>query len=226
MQRGSRIPYIASSGTRNNGRINPRITCFNCGLHCYYSDMCTNSPVSTYKQKQIREPLRSKREQSAADYCASERHHDSPLWGPNAMEVTPPTIQHRPVIEQTVKTSVSMPMVACIPSWKVSNSELEKACIVASQIPAVGTIFANAMAEKPAGVEDGDSESVTGWRAAKALRRFRELSDKSRPSRWLRSTNNPLAYGRSSELDPLVEEEVSRAPSNVVIESPIEIAGN
>jgi len=90
---------------------------------------------------------------------------------------------------------MSMLAVSCIRSCKVSSRDLENACIVASQIPAVRTIFENAMAEKRARVEDSDLESVTGRRAPKALMRFGELSDNSGPRRSLRSTNNPLAYG-------------------------------
>ena len=226
MRRSLRIPYIPSGGTGNNGTIKARITCFNCRLRGHYSDMCTNSAVSTYEEQQIRDRLSCEREQWEPDYRASERHQDSPLLGSNAIEVIPRTILQRPVIDQTVKTLVSMPAVSCIRSCKVSNHDLENACIVASQIPAVRTIFANAMAENRARVEDGDSASVTGRRAPKALRRFGELTDNIGPRRSLRSTNNPLVYGWSSELDPLVEEQVSRASSNLQIESPTDIADN
>jgi len=68
MRRGSRIPYIPSGSSGNNRIINPRITCFTCGLRGHYADMCTNSPVSSYEQQQIRERLRHEREQSEADY--------------------------------------------------------------------------------------------------------------------------------------------------------------
>jgi len=226
MRRSSRIPYIPSSGTRNNGTINARITCFNSRLRRQYSDMCTNSALSIYEEQQIRGRLSRERAQSEAGYRASERHQDSPLSGSNAIEVIPHTFLQRPVIVQTAKTLVSMPAVSCIRSCKVSNHDLENACIVASQIPAVRTIFENAVAENRARVEDGDSASVTGRRAPKALRRFGELTDNIGPRTSLRSSNNPLVYGQSSELDPLVEQQVSRASSNLQIESPTEIADN
>jgi len=226
MRRSSRIPYIPSGGTGNNWTINARITCFNSRLRRHYSDMCTNSALSIYEEQQIRGRLSREREQSEADYRASERHLDSPLSGSNAIEVIPHTFLQRPVIVQTAKTLVSMPAVSCIRSCKVSNRDLENACIVASQIPAVRTIFESAVAENRARVEDRDSASVTGRRAPEALRRFGELTDNIGPRRSLRSSNNPLVYGRSSELDPRVEQQISRASSNLQIESPTEIADN
>ena len=55
IRRRSCTPYLASGSGGNNQRINPRITCFNCGICGHYSAMCTNPPFSSYEQEQMQE---------------------------------------------------------------------------------------------------------------------------------------------------------------------------
>ena len=63
MRRNSRYPYSQTSTPMASRRMNPRVTCFNCGTRGHYADMCTNPPVSSYQQQEIRERLRLELEQ-------------------------------------------------------------------------------------------------------------------------------------------------------------------
>jgi len=88
--------------------------------------------------------------------------------------------------------------------------------VVAGRIPAVRTIFENALAEKRARVEDRETDSMTGQRSIKVLRRMQETGERSIPRRSHRPTNNPLAYGRGHNLTvvPDAEEEETPIPEN------------
>jgi len=79
------------------------------------------------------------------------------------------------------------------------------ACVVAARIPAVRTIFENALAEKRARVEDNDYESTQGQQATKVVRRSGELGESSVPRRSLHSTNNLRTYGRALEITTVAQ---------------------
>jgi len=53
-----------------------------------------------------------------------------------------------PAIDTLITYSPSAEAVFCIRSCKVISQDLENACVIAAQIPALQTIFANAIAEK------------------------------------------------------------------------------
>ena len=205
MRRGQRYPYNQMSSSANPRRINPRVTCFNCGIKGHYADTCTNPPVSSYEQQQIRERLRREREQLTNDYSVVENRLEPPLSGPNAIALTPRAILQRPSSDKPPAGALLTPAVTCVRSCKVSEKDLEHACLIAAQIPAVRTIFQNALAEKRARVEEAEADTSTNQRAAKAPRRTADLGESSLLRRSNRPTNNPLAHGRGTELEPVVE---------------------
>ena len=61
-RRNLRHPYSQASPSMAPRRMNPRVTCFNCGTRGHYADMCTNPLVSSHEQQEIRERLRRERE--------------------------------------------------------------------------------------------------------------------------------------------------------------------
>jgi len=78
---------------------------------------------------------------------------------------------------------------------------------VGARIPAVRTIFGNALAEKRARVEEGDSESLSGGRAQRIVRRSGDTGESSQLHRSLRATNNPLAYRSGPEISAVVDDD-------------------
>ena len=74
-----------------------------------------------------------------------------------------------------------------------------------ARIPAVRTIFENALAQKRATVDDNDLESTQGQRATKVVRRMGELGESSILGRSLRSTNNPRTYGHAPEITTVAQ---------------------
>ena len=71
MRRGTRYlqGYSQPQASMASCGINPRVTCFNCGTRGhYYEDLCTNPPVSSYEQQEIRKRLRREREQLTNSY--------------------------------------------------------------------------------------------------------------------------------------------------------------
>ena len=127
------------------------------------------------------------------------------LSGANTVEITPRAILPRQSPERTSTPAATSLPLACVRSCSVSRRDLGNACVVATRIPAVRTIFENALAEKRARVEDGEAERDSGQRATKVLRRMRELGEGSERGRSLRPTNNPLAYRKEAEIAAVAE---------------------
>ena len=209
MRRGPRYLYHSPSASQPSRRITPRVTCFNCGTRGHYADMCTNPAISSYEQQQIRERLCREREQFTADYSSVEQRLEPLLSGSNTIAVTPRAILQRPTSDKPLAGVATTPLVTCVRSCKVSERDLGQACKIASQIPAVRTIFQNALAEKRARIEGAEMDGMTGQQAAKAPRRRTDYDGTPLLRRSHRQTNNPLAYRRGDELEPLVEIEVA-----------------
>ncbi|KAG0130026.1 hypothetical protein HOY82DRAFT_610018 [Tuber indicum] len=152
-------PYGQPGGGTNLRRGNPRVTCFNCGIRGHYSDMCTNPPVSSFEQQQIRERIRREREVPDSNYRIPDRPLDPPLSGANAIDINPRTVVQRPsnISEVRALPTTSSP-VTCVRSCSVNRKELGNACVILARIPAIRTIFENALAEKRARVEEEDVE--------------------------------------------------------------------
>ena len=176
----------------NNRRGNNRVTCFNCGNRGHYADTCTNSPVSAYEQQVIRDRIRREREQQPIIFRPTEALIGPPLSGANATAVTPRAILQCPTMEYPEGVQSSATPVACVRTCSLGTRDLGNACVVAARISAVRTIFENALAEKRAHVEEGETDSLVGLRANKILRRQVESGESSRPRRSLRATNNPV----------------------------------
>ena len=66
----------STMGWMENRRSNPRNTCFNCGIRGYYSDTCTNQPISRFEQQQIRDQIRRKWEQPELEFRSMDRRLD------------------------------------------------------------------------------------------------------------------------------------------------------
>ena len=208
-----RNQYSGQGSFSSTRRSNPRITCFNCRIRGHYSDRCPNQPLTSYEQQQVRDRVRREREQSEQEFRSSERRLEpSPLSGANTVEVTPRTILPRPPPERgSTPTSTSV-QVACVRSCSVSRSDLGNACVIATKIPAVRTVFENALVEKRARVEEAEADVEFRQRATKVPRRMGEAGESSQPRRSLRPTNNPLAHRRGGGVTTLgdgeAEEEV------------------
>jgi len=202
--RSSRTQYSGQGNFNSNRRNNARVTCFNCGTRGHYSDRCTNQPLTSYEQQQVRDRVRRERDQQEQEFRTSERRWEPPLSGANAIEVTSRAILPRPSPESSSTPPVSSMQVACIRSCSVGRRDLGKACVVATRIPAVRTIFENALAEKRARLVEGEVEQDCGQRATKVLRRMAEVGESSQPRRSLRQTNNPLALRRGAEITTVV----------------------
>ena len=109
--------------------------------------MCTNPPVSSFEPQQIRDKLHREREQTETEYHPLERSLQPQATGANKIEIAPRMILPRPGNDHQLGGSSSSPAVSCIRSSQVSTRDLGNACVVAAQIPAVRTIFQNALAE-------------------------------------------------------------------------------
>jgi len=214
VRQSPRSPYTYGplGSSLNNRRANSRITCFNCGQRGHYSDMCSNPPVSSFEQQQLRDRLRRERDQNDMEYLQPDRRLEPPATGANKIELTPRMILPRPGNENQNIWPSPPPAVSCIRSCQVSRSDLGNACVVAAQIPAVRTIFQNAMAEKRARVEENDLDSHSGHRASKTPRRIVEGGESSSLRRSLRHSNNQQPQVRATELEPVVEVEVLPHP--------------
>jgi len=200
--------HSASSPFQVNRRNNPRVTCFNCGVRGHYSDSCTHTPATAYEQQQIRDRVHREREQVEYDNRVSERRTiEPPLSGANTIEITPRAILPRPSAEKDFSSAIpsAATQVSCVRSCTVSRQDLGNACMVAARIPAVRTIFENALAEKRARVDDNDLESTQGQRATKVVRRMGELGESSVPRRSLHSTNNPRTYRHAPEITTVTQ---------------------
>jgi len=90
--------------------------------------------------------------------------------------------------------------------------------VVAARIPAVRTIFENALAEKRARVEDVEIERETGQRASKLMRRTGEMGEPSVPRRSLRQTNNRLTYGRGPDFRAGSVSDEEEGQRNITVE--------
>lgn len=204
-----RIPRNQHSGQgsfNSARRSNPRVTCFNCGIRGHYSDSCTSQPLTSYKQQQVRDRIRRERELSDPEFRSPEqRIEQPPLSGANTVELAPRTILPRPSPDRASPPAATSVQVTCVRSCSVSRSDLGNACVVATRIPAVRTIFENALAEKRARLEDGEAEPESRARASKVLRRMGDGGESSQPRRSLRATNNPLAYRRGAEVTAVPE---------------------
>ena len=213
MRRGSRYPvaYSQPQTSMASRRINPRVTCFNCGTRGHYADICTNPPVSTYEQQDICERLRREWEQLTSSYLPGQPRLEPPLSGPNTITVTPRAILQRPVMDKPVVGQLPTAPVTCVRSCRVSERDLGQPCMIAARIPAVRTILQNALAEKRARVEEADAEGLSSQRATKAPRRVVDSGESSSPRRSHRQTNNPLPHGRGAELEPVVEIDVAES---------------
>jgi len=187
-----RQPYILGGRSPNNLLV----TCFNCATRGHYADTCTNQPLSAREQQDIRDRTRCERDSYRTDYRFPGSQQDVPLTLANNTDIGPRAILARSSPDaRSFGATVSTP-VSCVRSCHISSSDLGKACVVAGRIPAVRTIFENALAEKRARVEDGDSESLNGRRALKMVRRSGSTGESSQLRRSLRPTNNPFAYKR------------------------------
>jgi len=131
------------------------------------------------------------------------------LSGSNSIAVTPRAILQHPTSDKPLAGVATTPVVTCVRSCEVSERDLGQACKIASQIPAVRTIFQNALAEKRARIEEAEMDGMTGQQAAKASCRSTDYDGTLLLRRSHRQTNNPLAYRRGEELEPLVEIEVA-----------------
>ena len=218
-----RVPRQTSGSAWNQGtnrRGNSRVTCFNCGTRGHYADTCTNSPVSSYEQQEIRDRIRREREQPQLIYRPSDTLIGPPLSGANATAVTPRAILQRPTVEYSEGAQSSAAPVACVRTCSLGTRDLGNACVVAARIPAVRTIFENALAEKRARVEEGETDSLVGLRANKIPRRQVESGESSRPRRLLRSTNNPVTSRREQEVSTIAEAEQDSQLEDVIVLSP------
>lgn len=146
---------------------------------------------------------------------------EPPLSGPNTIAVTPRAILQRPTPEKPVSSEFPVAPVTCVRSCKVSERNLEQACKIAAQIPAICTIFQHALVEKRARVEEPDGEGPS-QRAAKAPRRVVDLGESSSLRRSHRQTNNPFAHGRRPELEPVVGIDVVESSTQEAEEDLIE----
>lgn len=216
MGRVPRQPFISGNGA-NNRRGNPRVTCFNCGIRGHYSDTCTNQPLTAHEQQGIRERIRRERDlQQPQDYRTSVTSPLPPLSGANTTELIPRTILQRGLQDSGNHVATASSPVSCLRSCPVSRRDLGNACVVAARIPAVRTIFENALVEKRARVDEGDSESISGQRAPKVVRRLAEAGESSRLRRSLRATNNPLAHRKGPEISAVAEEDAEEEDTIVV----------
>ncbi|KAG0124171.1 hypothetical protein HOY82DRAFT_618235 [Tuber indicum] len=165
--RGSRIGLGGQFG--GSRRPSPRITCFNCGLRGHYSDACNNPPISTFEQQRIRDAARYEREQREHEfgYCGTDRTQLPPLTGANTTEVSPRSMIPPQVLESPGGENNRVKAVSCVQSCRVTRRDLGNACVVLVRIPAVRTVFENALAEKRARLDDNDSESGRGPRGTK-----------------------------------------------------------
>ena len=146
MGRTGRFPFSHQGNLTTNGLVNTRITCFNCGTRGHYADACVNQPLSTYEQQEIRERIQRERELTSQHYRHPESLPLPPLTGSNSIKVNPRAILPRPGNnKQKVGT---MAPVSCLRSCSVSQEDIGVACVVAARIPAVPTIFKNALVEK------------------------------------------------------------------------------
>ncbi|KAG0643021.1 hypothetical protein HOY80DRAFT_998077 [Tuber brumale] len=109
----------------------------------------------------------------------------------------------RPSPERGPTPVATQVQVVCVRYCSVNRTELGNACAVAARIPAVRTIFENPLAEKRAGVEDGEADAGSRWRATKVLCRMGGEGESSLPRRSLRPTNNPSAYQKGAETTVL-----------------------
>lgn len=224
MGRGPCQPFSSGNGA-NNRRGNPRVTCFNCGARGHYSDTCTNPPLTSHEQQGIRDRIRRERDlQQQQDYRTPLTSPLPPLSGANATELTPRTILQRGLQDSSNPVATASSPVSCLRSCPVSRRDLGNACVVAARIPAVRTIFENALVEKRARVDEGDSESISGQRAPKVVRRLLEPGESSRLCRSLRSTNNPLAYRKGPEISAVADEDAEEEDT-IVVSPPEDIMG-
>ena len=208
MGRGSRLPFSSAGNPANNRRPNPRVTCFNCGNRGHYSDTCVNQPLSAYEQQEVRERIRRERELTMQEFRRPDTNQAPPLSGSNSIEIASrPQVPRSPLNHPKVGTVSSAP-VTCLRSCSVSQEDLGIACVVAARIPAVRTIFENALAEKRVRVDDSESDIVASHRAPKVPRRNAEpMENNTNLRRSFRSTNNPLAHRREPEIQEVEEED-------------------
>ena len=224
MGRMPRQPFSSSNGA-NNRRGNPRVTCFNCGARGHYSDTCTNQPLTAHEQQGIRDRIRQERDsQQQQDYQTSPVSQLPSLSGANATELTPRTILQRGLHDSSNPVATVSSPVSCLRSCPVSRRDLGNACVVAARIPAVRTIFENALVEKRARVDEGDSESVSGQRGPKVVQRLAEPGESSRLRRSLRSTNSPLAHQKGPEISGVAEKD-GEEENTYMVSPPEDIMG-
>lgn len=114
----------------------------------------------------------------------------------------------RPGNDKQAAGSSSSPAVSCIRSCQVSPRDLGNASVVAAQIPAVRTIFLNALAEKRARAEESNMDTLAERRASKAPRRVIDGGESSKLRRSLRHSYNQQPQGGTTELELVVEIEV------------------
>lgn len=176
------------------GRNKNWVTSFNCRIRGHYSDACSNLPLTSYKQQHFRCRIRWERELTELEFQTLQCDPEPTLGGAHRVEITPRGILRWQLPETTSTLAATSLPVACVRLCSVSRRDFANACVVTTRIPAVGTIFENALTEKRAWVEEGEVESDSGQRATKVLCRMRELGEGSEPRRSLRPTNNTLAY--------------------------------
>jgi len=225
MRKGTRYPQDHSrpQASMASRRINPRVTCFNCGTRGHYADMCTNPPVSSYEQQEIGERLCCESEHLPNSYSPPQARLEPPLSGPNRITVTPRAILQCSTPDKPAVSQLLAALLTCVRSCRESERDLGQACMIAAHIPAVRTIFQNALAEKRARVEDVDGEGVSSQRATKAPRRVVDSGGSSSVMRSRRQTNNALAHRRGAELEPVVEIDVFESSTEQPEEDLIEV---
>jgi len=77
-----RNQYSGQGNCHSARRSNPGVTCFNCGIRGHYSDSCTNQPLTSYEQQQVRDRIRWEREQSDSELPISRTpHRATPTFG-------------------------------------------------------------------------------------------------------------------------------------------------
>jgi len=140
--RPSRNQYSGQGGLNQGAfnshrRNNNRVTCFNCGIRGHYSDACTNQPLTSYEQQQVRDRIHHEREQTEQEFRTPEHHSEPTLSGANTVEITPRAILPRQSPQRTSTPAATSLPVACIRSCSVSRRDLGNACVVATRIPAV-----------------------------------------------------------------------------------------
>jgi len=113
----------------------------------------------------------------------------------------------RPPLKRVSTPSANSVQFAGVRSCLVSRSHLGNACVIATRIAAVRTVFENALLEKRARVEDGEPDAAFRQRATKVQRRMGEPGESSQPRRSLCPTNNLLAHRRGGGVTTLADAE-------------------